>query len=103
MAVIRKWSGVAKPDLEAGYLAHFENEVLPNLRKINGFVDATVLRRVIEAGIEITVLTRWISMDAVKEFAGDTVDVAVVTSAARPCFVGYDEFVTHHEIVIQMA
>jgi len=83
------------------YLEHFRNQVMPELRAFAGFRGATVLTRVHSAGIEITVLTRWETLDAVRAFAGDNVDCAVVAESVRNCFHSYDQSVTHHEVAFE--
>lgn len=98
--IIRCWQALAKADREAAYLAHFRAEVLPALRSLAGFHGATVLRRPRPDGIALTVLTRWESMAAVRAFAGENVESAVVAPAAQPCFHSYDPRVTHHEMVL---
>ena len=99
--IVRQWRGLAKKDKEVKYIAHFHEEVLPTLRQLAGFRGVTVLRREIEDGIEVTVLTRWNSLDAVKSFAGENAEVAVVAEAAQPCFSSYDKTVSHHEVLVE--
>jgi hypothetical protein len=50
--------------------------------------------------IEITVLTFWESMDAVKRFAGDPPDRAVVEPEARAILLSFDEHVKHLAIAL---
>jgi heme-degrading monooxygenase HmoA len=98
--VIRQWRGLAKREEVPRYLAHFQSEVLPRLRGLAGFSGATVLRHNKGEGVELTVLSRWDSIDAVRAFAGVDFDKAVVALDARPYFHSYDETVTHHEVVV---
>jgi heme-degrading monooxygenase HmoA len=98
--VVREWRGLAKKEMESAYVAHFQEEVLPKLRQLAGFRCAAVLRREKEDAVEVTVLTRWESMDAIRRFAGEDIELAVVAPAAQPCFVSYDKTVSHHEVVL---
>ena len=98
--VIREWRGLATREKEATYVAHFCDEVLPKLRQLDGFLGASVLRRGKDDAVEMTVLTRWESMDAIRRFAGEDAELAVVAAAAQPCFVSYDRKVSHHEVVV---
>jgi len=98
--VVRQWRGLAKKEKELTYIDHFHQEVLPNLHQLAGFLGATVLRMERKDGIELTVLTRWQSMEAIRAFAGTNLDVAVVAEGAKPCFHCYDKSVTHHTVVL---
>lgn len=51
--------------------------------------------------VEFTVQTIWESQDAIRKFAGENVETAVVAPAAKPLFREFDSFVTHYEIVLQ--
>jgi heme-degrading monooxygenase HmoA len=97
--VIRQWRGLAKRDQVSRYAEHFRSEVLTTLRGLAGFRGATLLRRDTGEGVELTVLSRWDSMEAVGAFTGLDIDRAVVAQAAQPCFHSYEETVTHHEVV----
>jgi hypothetical protein len=40
-------------------------------------------------------------MEAIRNFAGEAVETAVVAPAAQPLFHSFDPTVTHHAIVLQ--
>ncbi|MEO7908401.1 MAG: antibiotic biosynthesis monooxygenase [Roseiflexaceae bacterium] len=98
--IARVWRGIAAPETAQDYLEHLRRTVFPELSEIAGYQGASVLRRDSDAGVEFTVQTLWDSMDAIRQFAGDQVETAVVASAAQPLFRSYDHTVTHHEIVL---
>ena len=98
--IIRSWRALAKTEKEAAYLAHFRGEVLPRLRQLAGFRGATLLRHAQKAGVELIVLTRWESMQAMQAFAGQDCHLAVVADEAQPCFHSYEPTVTHHEVIL---
>ena len=99
--IARVWRGVAWPDKANDYVEHLRRAVFPELHQIEGFREAVVLQRAVKDGIEFTVQTVWESLEAVRAFAGDTVDAAVVAPAAKPLFREFDSFVTHYEIVLR--
>jgi heme-degrading monooxygenase HmoA len=99
--VIRQWRGIAKKEREASYLTHFRADILPKLRGLPGFLGATVLRRETDVGVELTVLTRWDSIDNVRAFAGTDLNLAVVAAEAQSCFRSYDETVSHHDVLLE--
>lgn len=97
--VVRVWRGVARAgDAAREYAAHLANTVFPALRALNGFRDVRVLRREVEDGVEFVVETSWVSLDAIRAFAGADVSVAVIEPYARERLVRFDEFATHFEL-----
>ena len=93
------WSGRASPSNPEGYADYFRRTLLPELKTINGFIGATLLRRTDGDAIELIVLTRWQSLDAVRAFAGLELGKAVVEPEAIAALVDYDRRVTHFEVV----
>jgi hypothetical protein len=57
-----------------------------------------ILRRDLGPGVEFVIVTRWKSMDAIRQFAGEIIEAAVVPSEVQAMMVEYDEVVTHYEI-----
>jgi mannose-6-phosphate isomerase-like protein (cupin superfamily) len=72
--------------------------VRPALEATDGFVDATVERVEAEGRVEIVVVTRWHSMDAIRSFAGDDIEAAVVEPEARAALTDFDARVRHIEL-----
>jgi heme-degrading monooxygenase HmoA len=99
--IVRQWTGLAKPERVDDYLHHFRHEVLPGLHDLSGFLGASILRRRQTEGIQITVLTRWASMEAIRAFAGEVAEIAVVAETAKPAFISFDPVVSHHESLLE--
>jgi hypothetical protein len=51
------------------------------------------------AGVEFLIVTNWQSLDAIRAFAGDNVDEAVVPERVRAMMVKCDRAVRHYETV----
>jgi heme-degrading monooxygenase HmoA len=64
-----------------------------------GFVGAHLSRRLLGDGIEFLVLTRWRSMDAIRDFAGSEIDKAVVEPGAVAALIDFDSRVQHYEVI----
>jgi mannose-6-phosphate isomerase-like protein (cupin superfamily) len=98
--IARRWRGWTEGPAEAdAYVAHFESSVRPQLARTAGFLDATLERVEDDSGrIEIVVVTRWTSLDAIRAFAGDDVEAAVVEPAARAVLADFDHRVRHIEL-----
>ena len=89
--IARQWRGLAHVGRAADYAAHLRDETFPALRAIDGFVDATLLRRDAPPGVEFVVVTRWRSLAAIERFAGADVEAAVVPDHVRAMMLEYDE------------
>jgi mannose-6-phosphate isomerase-like protein (cupin superfamily) len=97
--IARRWTARAAGAEEAdAYLAHFDGGVRPELEGTEGFLGATVERVQDDGEVEIVVVTRWESMDAIRAFAGEDVERAVVAPKARAVLSGFDDRVRHVEL-----
>jgi len=98
--IARRWRGWADGSAQAdAYVAHFEGTVRPQLERTEGFLDATLERVQDDRGrTEVVVVTRWTGMDAVRAFAGEEVDLAVVEPHARAVLSEFDTRVRHIEL-----
>lgn len=99
--VVRFWSARATAAGAGAYARHFQDAVLPSLRRLPGHRGALVLRRSGDPDVEIVVLTLWASMDAVRTFAGADASVAVVEPEARATLTAFDAHVTHYDLIVQ--
>jgi heme-degrading monooxygenase HmoA len=97
--ISRHWRGVAKPECAEAYIEHLRTETIPAIAGIAGFVAASILRRPTGSGVEFLVITRWSSIDAIREFAGAEPERAVVPAKVRDMMVDYDLAVLHYEVV----
>lgn len=100
--ILRIWKGWAALERPDDYPHHFREIVLPELRAIAGFAGAELLKRIEHDRILFTVVTRWESMDAVRAFAGEDLETAVVHDAAAAVLLGFDTMVEHHELIAQV-
>ena len=100
--IVRVWNARAIAPKVLQYLARFHDAVLPQLKTLSGFMGATVMQREISVGeLEIVVQTRWQSMLAVRSFAGDPPDLAVVEKAAVAVLNDYGRVVRHFDIELE--
>jgi heme-degrading monooxygenase HmoA len=97
--ILRMWKGRSSIESSGEYVRHATQTVFPKLRKIGGHRGAYLLRRPINGGVEFVVLMLWDSMEAVRKFAGGDTDEAVVEPEARSVLSGFDDFVTHFDVI----
>jgi len=97
--ISRQWRGLARREKAAVYQEHLQQETFPAIRRIEGFVDATILKRPVANAIEFLIVTRWETMDAIARFAGDDAEAAVVPKNVQEMMLEYDARVRHYEVV----
>jgi heme-degrading monooxygenase HmoA len=97
--ITRIWRGWAPTTTADDYQRHYETEVNENLRSVSGFRGARLLRSQDGQEMMFTSITFFTSLDAVRGFAGDDYEVAVVEEDARRALSRWDERVSHHEVV----
>ncbi len=92
------WRGWATPANADLYEEHFTSSVEHHLQSVPGFVRAELLRRREQDLIELVALTVWDTLDAIRAFAGDAYEVAVVEPEARRVLQRFEETVVHYEV-----
>ena len=97
--ISRHWTGICRRDRADAYIHHLRSETFPVLTTIAGFVRASILKRDVEGGIEFQIITVWESLEAIKSFAGEDTEVAVVPLVAQTMMVEFDARALHYEVV----
>ena len=97
--IARTWRGETIPANAERYVRFLTENVFPSLKAINGHRGAYVLRRDAGEIIEFMVVTLWDSMQAIREFAGQNPEAAVVEPEARALLTDFDAHVRHFEVV----
>jgi hypothetical protein len=69
------------------------------LGRIAGFCSASILRRDVALGVEFRIVTLWQSIDAIRAFAGESPEDAVVPDKVKEMMVSFDRHVSHYEVV----
>jgi uncharacterized protein len=98
--ILRQWTARATQEQWPRYRAHFSIKVLPELRKVDGFLEARLYSRYAGSEVEILVETSWRSLDSIRAFAGPDVEAAVVSEEAIAMLTEFDGHARHYETVI---
>jgi heme-degrading monooxygenase HmoA len=96
--VVRFWSARTTQWNFPGYLAHFNQHVLPRLRKVDGFIEARVLSQSDGTVVQFIVETLWARMESIESFAGPDKEAAVVDEEAVHLLTSYDHRVRHYQV-----
>jgi heme-degrading monooxygenase HmoA len=100
--IARIWRGWVPQERAGDYQRHYEIEVSAHLRAVSGFRGAQLLRRDEGGEVMFTSITWFTDLDAVRGFAGDDYERAVVEDAARTALSRWDERVVHHDVAIDV-
>ena len=98
--IARVWSAQTTPTQAPAYVEHLQSQVLPALRKIDGFGGVLLLQRPTNEAAEILVITFWQSLDSLRGFAPADLEEAVVAAEAVPLLTQFDRRVRHYEVVV---
>jgi uncharacterized protein YciI len=98
--VLRRWSAHATEAQLPKYLDHFSKKVLPELRRVPGYLEATLSLHRLQSEVEIVVETTWRSLNSIRNFAGPDLEAAVVADEAAALLTRFDRRVTHSEIAV---
>jgi heme-degrading monooxygenase HmoA len=96
----RIWHGWTTPGNADKYEAMLKEEIFVGIqnRRIRGFKGIQLLRREVGEEVEFVTIMLFDSLDAVREFAGENYEVAVVPEKARAVLSHFDEWSQHYEI-----
>jgi heme-degrading monooxygenase HmoA len=98
--ISRIWHGWTTPDNADTYENMLKEEIFVGIhnRNIKGFKSIQLLRRNVEKEVEFVTIMEFDSLDAVREFAGEDYEAAVVPKKARAVLSHFDAHSQHYEI-----
>jgi heme-degrading monooxygenase HmoA len=99
--IVRVWRGRTSRDNADAYQQLLATSVLPGIDRIQGFRGAELLRRDAGDEVEFMTLTRFASLDAVREFAGDDYERAVISEDAHRLLSSFDDRVAVFELPLE--
>jgi heme-degrading monooxygenase HmoA len=99
--ISRIWHGWTTPDNEDKYEALLKEEIFAGIqgRHIRGFKSIQLLRRDVGREVEFVTIMLFDTLDAVREFAGQDYEAAVVPEKARAVLSHFDERSQHYELI----
>src|SRR5712664_2782093 len=98
--ILRRWTARTTEAQLPKYLEHFSKNVLPELRRVPGYLGVTVCTRRLESEVEVVVETVWRSLESIRAFAGPDLEAAVVADEAAALLPSFDRRVQHSEIAL---
>ena len=101
--ISRIWHGWTTPQNADKYETLLKEEIFVDIqeRHIRGFKGIQLLRRTVNDEVEFVTIMRFESLDAIREFAGEDYEQAVVPEKARKFLSRFDEHSQHYEIIVE--
>lgn len=98
--ICRIWHGWTDPADAGAYEALLKDEILTGIRdrRIAGFRGIQLLRRSLGDEVEFVTIMWFDSLEAVRTFAGEDYEKAVVPPKARLLLARFDERSQHYEL-----
>jgi heme-degrading monooxygenase HmoA len=96
--IARIWTARARRLNVPAYRQHFETDVLARIRRLDGYRGASLLTLDVDDETEIVVISRWVSREAIRAFAGADIERAVVADTAQHMLLSWDERVRHFTV-----
>ena len=98
----RIWHGWTNRESADAYEELLQTEIFGNIEKqsIPGYRGIHLLRREIGDGIEFVTIMWFETLDAVKAFAGEEYEVAVVPPEARLLLSRFDKHSAHYQVIV---
>lgn len=100
--ISRMWHSWTTPQNADVYEALLRQEIFVGIenRHIPGFRHIELLRRAVGTEVEFVTIMHFDSLDAVRQFAGEDYEAAVVPASARAVLARFDTRSQHYEIRI---
>ena len=98
--IARLWRGWASRENAEAYERFLREQMFPSMQRVPGFRGVELLRRDADGEIAFMTISRFDSLDAVRAFAGDDYERAVIGPEARALLSRADERSEHFEVAI---
>jgi len=101
----RIWHGWTKPEKADAYENLLREEIFFGIasRNLTGYNGIQLFRRKVEEEVEFVTIMWFESIEAIKTFAGEDYETAVVPSKARELLKRFDERSQHYEVREKLA
>jgi heme-degrading monooxygenase HmoA len=99
--ISRVWHGWTSRENADAYEELLRTEIFPGIgkRSIRGYRGIHLLRRDVDDGVEFVTIMWFDSLDAVRTFAGEDYEVAVVPPKASQLLSRFDSHSAHYQVI----
>ncbi len=98
--ILRIWHGWTTPSNADAYESLLKEEIFVGIgkRRIPGYRGIRLLRRTVDDEVEFVTIMTFDGLDAIRQFAGEDYEKAVVPPKARALLARFDERSRHYEV-----
>ncbi|MDD8018961.1 MAG: antibiotic biosynthesis monooxygenase [Bacteroidota bacterium] len=102
--ISRIWHGYTIPANADAYESLLKSEIFTGIqsRQIVGYKGIQLLRRTLGTEVEFITIMLFDSIDAIRSFAGQEYEIAVVPAKARTLLSRFDARSQHYEVITEM-
>jgi antibiotic biosynthesis monooxygenase (ABM) superfamily enzyme len=99
--IFRIWHGWTKPENADTYENLLKQEIFPEIasKNVSGYQGIQLLRRQSGDEVEFVTIMQFISLEAVKQFAGEDYEKSYVPVKARKVLSRHDDRSQHYEMI----
>jgi heme-degrading monooxygenase HmoA len=99
--IARLWRGWTSRENADAYERFLREQMFPSMQRVSGFRGVELLRRVDGDEIAFVTISRFDSYAAVRAFAGEDYEQAVIEHEARALLARADERSEHFDVAIE--
>ena len=99
--IVRMWHGRVPKTKAVAYREFLIARAIPDYRSVAGNIDVRILERHEDDATHFITMTTWESLDAIRTFAGDDIEIAKYYPEDSDFLLEFEPRVVHYEIVDQ--
>lgn len=99
--IVRMWHGRVETSKAQAYRKFLNQRAISDYQSVEGNISVHILEHQEGAITHFITMTFWASMDVIKGFAGDDVEVAKYYPEDRDFLLEFEPAVVHYEVVGQ--
>ena len=99
--IARTWRGWTTRENADAYERFLRGSLVPQMRRLDGFRGAHILRRDLADEVEFVTVSMFESLDAVRAFAGDGYETPVIEPEAERLLARYERQAVHYDALFE--
>lgn len=96
--IAREWKCLCPPEQAEGFRAHLYATGVAETAGTSGYLGHQILTRAVDGMVEWTLVTYWGSLEAIKAFAGEAIEQAVLYPGDAAFGIVPETAVRHYEV-----
>jgi len=97
--IVRLWHGRVAATKAQAYREFLTRRAIPDYRSVEGNISVSILERQEGDVVHFVTMTSWSSLEAIRGFAGDDVEVAKYYPEDQDFLLEFEPTVVHYEVV----